>query len=200
MSTATYIIWYSSVFSPLIPLVFSFNRLFLYQKVILLFIAISFGTDLFTTFIFKQGNYTILYAYGLVESLILIWFYKIAFGLHKKWFKFIIAVFSSLYLSILFRFELGEFNSYSRSLESLVMIFLCCLLFYRFYSKEEDIFLDKSPLFWFNIAILVYFSGSFFSFLLSKLILKDQLASWAIHNISNIFKNLIIAIGLWKVK
>lgn len=200
MSIETYIIWYGSVFSPLIPLLFSFKRLFLYQKVIILFIAVSFGTDLLTTFIFKQGNYPILYVYGLVESIILIWFYKMALGLHKNRFKLIIAVFSSLYLSILFRFELGEFNSYSRSLESLVMIFLCCLLFYRFYSKEEDIFLDKSPLFWFNIAILVYFSGSFFSFLMSKLILNDKLASWAVHNISNIFKNLIIAIGLWKVK
>jgi hypothetical protein len=72
-------------------------------------------------------------------------------------------------------------------------------LFYQFYKEENDIFIDQSPLFWMNIAILTYFSGAFFSFILSKEILSGPLP-WMLHNVCNALKNILFSIALWKIR
>ncbi|MGK7392690.1 MAG: hypothetical protein ACNS60_20210 [Candidatus Cyclobacteriaceae bacterium M2_1C_046] len=202
MDNWDYFFWYGSVFSPIIPLFFAViqaKKLEKYQKIIVLFIATSFAADLISLYIIKGTNYNFLHGYGLVEALILFWFYSVVLEKSKKWLFALAFAFCVFYLWDSVFLEIQQFNAIGRSVESVVFIFLSLMLLYQFYHKEDDIFLDRSPMFWFNVAILFYFSGAFFSFILSKVILSSSL-SWKFHNTSNMLKNLLLAVGLWNVK
>jgi len=200
MSYWDYIITYGSVFSPVIPLIFVRRWKTNYLKIITIFIIVSFATDLsFASILRGETNYVLLQLYGLIETFILVVFYSSVLDIKRKWFVLIGTVFSLFYISDSLWFEADQFNTIGRSVESLIMIVLSLSLFYQFFTKEDDIFLEKSPLLWINIGILIYFSGALFSFVMSSVILSTKL-SWIFHNISNILKNVFIAIGLWRAK
>lgn len=190
---------YGSIFSPIIPLLFVWKRLNLYQIVIVTFIVLSFSTDLLTVFVIKGYNLHYIRAWGFVEALLLFLFYSIVLDRSKKWITALTIVFVVLYLFDSFWLKSYEFNTLGRSIECFIFIVLSVLLFYQFFRKEDDIFIEHSPLFWINIAILAYFSGAFFSYVLSNMLLVDSI-TWIFHNISNILKNLLLAVGLWKVR
>ncbi|PWL30232.1 hypothetical protein [uncultured Roseivirga sp.] len=194
-----YIFIYSSTFSPVIPIVIflsrRYNGLF---RIIISFVIASFSSDLISIFLVRGTNYPFLHGYGWVEALILFLFFYYVFD-KSRWVIYTALVYSIYYLINSTFIEANTFNTLGRSTECLIIIFLSLRLFYQFFIKEEDIFLEQSPLFWINVGLLTYFSGAFFTFVLSKYILTDE-PLWILHNISNILKNILIAIGLWKVK
>jgi hypothetical protein len=198
MTNWDYFFIYVSVFSPLIPLMFLLKGKYNGSLwIIVLFIVASFLSDLIATFLINCTNYRFLHGYGLIEALLLFWFYYQVLEV-KKWIPYLTLAFSMFYLVNSIWFEVGVFNTIGRSVECLIMIFLALNLFYQFFKKEEDIFIEKSPLFWVNIGLLTYFSGAFFTFIFSKYILTDT-PFWILHNVSNVLKNMFLAIGLWKV-
>lgn len=190
-----------SVYSALIPLsVLLKKRCDQSLWPIVTLIVLAFVSDIISFYLIKGSNYSFLQVYGGIEILLLLYFY------HKKSeFKKTVLVIGTLlavlYLLNSFILENGKFNTIGRSLESIVFLFLAMKLFYQFFRKEEDIFLDKSPVFWINVGILVYFSGAFFTFIFSEYILDPRtVPMWRLHNSSNFLKNLFFAIALWKVK
>jgi hypothetical protein len=190
-----------SIFSPLVPLlivVLRRKKLARYQAVIVIFVTVSFLTDLFSTYIMRGGNYYLLHGYGLLESAILIYFYYLVLKESKKVTAIVGAAFLAFYVVNSLTWEYRVFNTYGSTMECLLMIGFAMALFFQFYKEEEDIFIDQSPLFWMNIGILVYFSGAFFSFILSREILSGPM-TWMLHNLCNVLKNLLFAIALWKV-
>jgi hypothetical protein len=205
MTLTDKIITYGSVFSPMIPLLFCWKKkLSRYQIVIILFITFSFTSDLYCTFLHRwifghSVNTPFLHAYGLIEALILIYFYSLILKPINKWLLPVAIIFSLAYLLDSFYLEYGGFNAYGRSLECVLIITFSLMLFFEFYNNEVDIFIDRSPLFWINVALITYFSGALFSFLLSKKILSGPLP-WVPHNISNILKNIILGVAVWRIK
>ncbi|GHE74507.1 hypothetical protein [Roseivirga thermotolerans] len=198
MNNWDYIFIYSSVFSPLIPI-----GIYLTQKhndrfkVIMLFVFVSFASDLLSIYVVKGSNYLFLHAYGLVEAMLLfLFFYKVLEN--RRWIPFLAVCYGIYYTINSLLFEMGMFNTIGRSIECLLIIFLCLRLFYQFFHNEEDLFLEKSPLFWITVGLLTYFSGAFLTFVFSRYILVDE-PLWILHNISNVLKNTFIAIGLWKM-
>ncbi len=200
MNLWEYFISYGSTFSPVLAFIFFQKWKVRYLYGIALFVLISFLTDVLFGFILVgKPNYFILQLYGIFEALLLFLFYGIVLEKSKKWIIVIGIVFTLFYIYDAIWIEPDQFNTIGRSVESFIMIVLSLTLFYQFFRKEDDIFLDKSPLFWINIGILIYFSGALFSFVMSSVILTSKL-SWVFHNISNILKNVFIAIGLWRAK
>jgi len=198
MTKTDYFFWYGSIFSPLLPLLFSMKRLNRYQSVIVVFILLSFSADLISRYLISR-NYSFLHLYGLLEALVLLYFFSLVIERSKRLILGVAIVFSAVYIVNSLYWEVNTFNMFGRSLECLIMISLSFVLFYQFYNREDDIFIDRSPIFWINIAILVYFSGAFFSFVLSREILSGKMP-WVLHNASNMFKNILLAVGLWKVQ
>ncbi|HEY3402057.1 MAG TPA: hypothetical protein VGK59_01655 [Ohtaekwangia sp.] len=199
MTWVDYLLWYGSIFSPLLPLGFSWKKLLPYQLIIVLFVSASFITDISTHYWIPGRNYWALHVYGFIEAALLLYFYSRVLNRIKIWIYVVTIFYLAFYLINSFLWERNEFNTYARTVEAVIMIILAILLFYKFYQDEEDIFIDRSPLFWMNIAILTYFSGAFFSFILSHEILLGTMMSWRLHNLSNILKNILLAIALWKV-
>jgi hypothetical protein len=190
---------YGSIFSAAIPLLFAMKKLNRYQTVILLVITVSFLTDLTTWYVIKGRNYLFLHVYGILEALLLLYFYSLVLTKSRMTIYGVAIAYSVFYFLNSMWWEFGAFNTYARSIECLIMIGLSLALFYQFYNEEDDIFIDQSPLFWINIAVLTYFSGAFFSFILSKEILSGPLP-WMLHNVCNALKNILFAIGLWKIR
>ncbi len=93
-----------------------------------------------------------------------------------------------------------NFNSFSRPLASFILIFLSLCFFQKTLKELKIKSLDKEPLFWVNIGVLIYFSGSLFIFLFTNYIKASNdalLTLWGIHAIFNIILNISYSIALW---
>ena len=204
-----YFLAYSSIFSPLIPLIIVgivVKKLRQTEyKIITTLIICSFFSDVISGIFIEGNNYLILFFYGLIEFITLLLFFNFALKMKNRITQIIILVYVLYYfLNSIFIEGFFEFNTYARSVESLIMISMCLFYFYNIYTNELNIYIEKSPSFWIVIGVLFYFSGALFSFILSSDILSKSpdrfYNSWALHNLANILKNILFAIGLWKVR
>jgi hypothetical protein len=201
---------YGSVLSPVLPLVTAWTKrkgLDRTFSILIILIAVAFLSDVVNIiFAFLHlNNLPIAHAYGLLEGILLIKFFDSLLGWKKSTWTLVAVTYTLLYLAdSIFLESIFSFNAWSRSVEALLMIALCVMAFRMFYDKEEDIFIEKSPHFWMVIGILTYFSGALFSFLLSTDMLSQSserfYGSWMLHNFSNLLKNVIFTIGLWRIR
>lgn len=198
-----YFFAYLSIFSPLLPLLtLTVRKVDSTIRWVVLFVILSFLSDLINLIIIKMdliegNNYFMYKIYGFLETaVLLVFYYKV---LDKKRLVWMLgSIFLVFYLVDVIYIEPDSFHAFGRSVQSILLIFYSLMLFLQFFQKEEDIFLDRKPVFWVNVGLMVYFSGAFFSFMLSNYLLNSPQYIWAFHNFSNFLKNLLIGIGIWK--
>jgi hypothetical protein len=93
-----------------------------------------------------------------------------------------------------------QFPSLPITGQSILFIFLALLYFYQLLHQPAVFAIEKQPLFWINAAVLIYFSGNLFLFMLQNWLNRmqqpDYTSYWAIHSVVNIFANLLYAVGL----
>ncbi len=84
----------------------------------------------------------------------------------------------------------------------MTFIGLAVVFFYRLMKDLPALEIQRLRMFWINTAILIYFSGNLFLFIFNDYlvsVLKNNLeVYWSFHNLLNIAKNLLFAIGLWQ--
>ena len=195
---------YGSNFFALIPLVVS---IIIYKKnldrkyfIIIMLVIISLSSDMISFFFgWVYGlNYSIMNLYILFEILLVGYFFYLNLDIKKVVLTFTcISLFTFLYLILYI-----NFNSYYGlflAVNSHINIFWCIWLFYQFFKEEKEFYIERSPVFWINIGLLTYFSGALFTFILSTQILNSPLPYSFLH-VANILKNILFAIGLWKVR
>jgi len=97
------------------------------------------------------------------------------------------------------------FNSNSFTISSIVFIIYSILFSYKLLVDLPYPQLEKQLMFWFNSAVLMYFSCNLFVFTTVSYLIESKsdqlLLSWAFHNGFNILKNMVFAIALavaWK--
>jgi hypothetical protein len=97
--------------------------------------------------------------------------------------------------------NIASMNTIPRFINSILLIVLSMLFFYKIFIDMKIFPLGSHPMFWINTGILIYFSGTLFLFIFSNSLMEqsDQTywESWIIHSILNILLNLFFAIGLW---
>lgn len=100
--------------------------------------------------------------------------------------------------------EGSGFNANTYMVAALIMLVVSLLYYYQLLTSLEVPFLLKSPHFWINSGVLLYFSGSFFVFMFAGLILsiefKPEFEYWNITALLNITFRIILAISFWLVK
>jgi hypothetical protein len=153
----------------------------------------------------KISTIPIIQVYGLLEIILLVRFFSLHLPSYRQTITYALYGIVAFYLIDIFLITgIKQFNAYSKSGEAALMIALCVLYFYKIFKDETDIFIDSNPPFWFVIGILVYFSGAFFSFLLSTDILSTSpdwfYGSWVLHNSVNTVKNIIFTFALWQLR
>jgi hypothetical protein len=153
----------------------------------------------------KKNNLPLLHVYTVVEFLLLLRFY---FLLLQDFFPrlfFYILGFAFPLLSILdslFVENIFSFNTYSRSVEALIFIFLSVSWFVKSVSRIGNNESDIRPLHFITSGFLIYFAGSvvLFSFrdIISQFTRRFLMNVWSIHTLLLVILYILISIGLWK--
>ena len=150
------------------------------------------------------NNLWIINFYELVLGLGSILFFYHVDTRYFRLLKSLSIIFTIIFLSSWFLpvDKIGDLNGLGMVLESLVLIFVSILFFYRTYLKADEVFIEKSPEFLIVAGILFYFSGALFTFLLWADILSQSpnelYHSWVLHNCANILKNLLFVFAFVK--
>lgn len=93
-------------------------------------------------------------------------------------------------------------NSYTRAAGGFVVIILCLYYFYFLLQNLPMQKISQLPMFWINIGLLTYHSGTFVLFIFTDYlinVMKDNLLYyWGFHNLLGIIQFVFILTGLWK--
>jgi hypothetical protein len=173
-------------------------------KVLGIFFAISSCLKLFTliTAIKSINNMPAFHLLAIVEVCFLFTFYnQVSFRSPRYATVLISLILLNLLNSIVIQGPF-QFNSYAWSFNTLFLL-LCGLLYlYNLYQGIENIKLERNPTFAINAGLMIYFSGSLFTYVLGWDILSGDPKgffhnAWIIQCISNISKNIIVSYGIW---
>src|SRR5688572_21354148 len=101
----------------------------------------------------------------------------------------------------LFFQSLKEFNSNVTFIESLLLIILSILYFYKLLRDLEHRKLEREPMFWINMSVLTYFSGALLLFHVANELISfpegERAAIWGTHALFNIVHYLLYGMALW---
>ncbi len=142
------------------------------------------------------NTYPINNLFSLAQSIMLLFIYREAFSWPRKPVFFAAGIYTILFLLNYFLIQTPyKLNSYSYTISGL-MLLVASLLYFRFLLKNlPEPFVHRSPLIWINIAVLIYFGGNLFLFMLYNYFVS---AIWILHNILNITKNVLFFIAIWQ--
>ncbi|GAB3996297.1 hypothetical protein GCM10028807_38490 [Spirosoma daeguense] len=150
-------------------------------------------------------NLFLLHLYTPIEFNIIALFYRRFFSnFYPKWLVIaLLLIFNSfVILNVLFVQPLTVFNTYSRGLESLMVIGLAVLCFYKMLTELDVKHPETYPVFWINTGFLLYFAGSLILFVLANITIEQpnqslSLMSWGLHSCLFVLMHLAIGLGLW---
>lgn len=104
-------------------------------------------------------------------------------------------------ISLLFLSKATKSLVRSNAVDGLVLIVVSILFFYKLLSELKVVSIHRLPVLWISFATLFYYSGNLFVFLAATYLETDQdylSVFWILHNVLNIIKNVLFAIGLWQ--
>jgi hypothetical protein len=175
-------------------------------KIIFAFLLLSFFSDIISTIINLNGKSTFwwLNIYTILEFFVFGLFYAWLFRKSSKDSRIlvvsslILGIISIVFLTIFQGFS-NRMDSISLAIEATLFIFISVGYFYVMLNKMEFDNTFYNPIFWINSGILIYFSGSFFSFMFSA-VKYPKFGIWVIHNAVHVIFMLFILVGFWKVR
>lgn len=197
----------TALLSTLFPIsigLINYKRIARTGRPILAISLLSFCCDILSYIwaLYFRNNYWIIHFFIIAQLLFLCVFYFEFLG-RQKYTIILGILFALYYLFELYILGIRQINSLTISLECIFFIIYGIIGYYYLFQQQQYFFIDKSPEFWYNTAIVCYFSGALFSWsMFSYLHHQDGSGAgiWAFHNIANILKNILFAIGLWKVR
>ena len=136
-------------------------------KPIIFILLISFVTEIINTILVHSNinNMLVFNIYGLIEALLITEFYKRFLNqFHRSTIHLILMIlFTVLFIYNAFlSHKLKNIDNISTSIESITFILYPLISFYLILKNLVFENLFKTPFFWFNTAILFYFSGNLF--------------------------------------
>lgn len=196
----------------LVPLFLAFKNFKSYShqlKTVSLYLLLSAITQAVSFAFWKAGinNFPILHIYTVLEYLLLLWFYsQILRGfIGDKAFVALFIVFPVFsIINSLFVEDIYTYNTYARSIEALIFIFLSISWFVKIVAEDEATREQGVAVNYISAGLLIYFASSITLFAYNsyieemKIVLRTNV--WLIHTVLVTQLYILIAIGLWKVK
>ena len=174
-----------------------------------LYLMLNFITEIFSKLLFRLHieNLFLLHIYTLLEFITWSLFFRQLF-LNKKWvqkifFWFMGCVSILIIANTLFLEPINGFNSNAKTLVQLILIGYAIFYFFNAFGKidlRQNLARATSII---NFAVIIYYSGSLFIFMVSKLLADQNVADnhqygyWAINAMLNLIFQILILIGLW---
>ena len=209
ITTILKILLYTGIFSTLLPLVF----FLLFKKngkkeslrVILFYILyciVHEGMSFYLQSI-QSINFTyLLYVFTIVEYSFFCYFIYLVLNKNKLrkaipfiWIGFLLfALIDLFYVN-----DGGGFDSFTSGIESIIILLLCAYYLFSQIRSSNSLLIYSTFDFWVVITFLIYFSGTFFLYLMADKMSKNlnfqQL--YFIINISfNILKNILLSVAM----
>jgi hypothetical protein len=152
-----------------------------------------------------QGtNLFILSIDTLLEFTLLAWVYRraLAPSTTSRWLGAVVVVFAlGSLLTYLQPASFIRFNTLQRFVESLLVLSLTIQYFIKVIRELVIIRLERDPMFWVSVGLLVYFSSNVFIFISSNYVVQRSEALsmklWIIHAILYMVLNSFYAVALW---
>lgn len=163
---------YTSSYSILVPLLASLflmkqsgrtGRIFRVVFLYVVFIAIVEALGVLSVSLWSGSNMWISYAYVPIEYILLAWIYYMSFeqkeirsGIIISVIVFLLVCMAEAYLAA----GSHNFNSYSRVVESTLMIALALLYLFVLYKDLNYVYLEQDPLFVLSCGVMIFFAGT----------------------------------------
>ena len=152
----------------------------------------------------QKPNLFLLPLDTLVEFGALAWMYRRVLwpSALSRWLPAVVAVFSlASLLSYANPASLYQFNTGQRFVESLLVLGLVLVYFYRVLRELVVVHLEREPIFWVSVGLLLYFAGNVFIFVSSNYVLQHSPALssrlWYIHSMLYIMLFGLYTWALW---
>ncbi|MBU6158138.1 MAG: hypothetical protein KGP35_03810 [Bacteroidetes bacterium] len=153
------------------------------------------------TFYFKEYSLIFNSFYIPIEFLLISYFFLKAVqnSVYQNFIKLISFLFIGVFITKSILFPSNDFDSIINGIESIIIIFFSISFFYETLKSPDRIFIDKDPFFWGISGFFLFFSISFFVFLLRQTYWDrpDFFFQYIyIHALSGILRNVICSIAL----
>jgi len=182
-----------------------FQLLFIQPFVWLIFLASIFEFIAFK----KQWETPYWYRFFILIDFLLL-FYFFFFTLKKKYklfFYSFLASFLLLYLYLIMMWDVKDSlrtDFYLTTFETLFVFIASILWFITVFSELKEPSLLHAPNYYFIAGFILYYSGTFFLFLVSDFMIKnvesDFLSYWNANILFNVLLRTLIMIGIWKAR
>jgi len=183
-----------------------FRKLSFDQRILLCLLACTLVAEAVSVLLwhFKMNNNFVYHVYSVFEVFFLGTLYirnlqGLLPAVYLKACIGLLGVFAMV--NTLFFQSLKEFNSNVTFVESLLLIILSTLYFYKLLRDLEHRKLEREPMFWINMSVLTYFSGALLLFHVANELLslpeEERAAIWGTHALFNIIHYLLYGIALW---
>lgn len=156
----------------------------------------------------KQSTFILFNTYYAVLFFLLTWFYYEVLFINTR--RVIVWIGLAIYLQsfILITIYVQSFSGYQTLMwviTAIIMIIYSISYFFYSFSTIPAANIFSYTFIWINIGVLIYFCLNLFLFILGNHVLTklDQEMSvliWSFHNVNNIIKNILFAIGIYFYK
>ena len=199
----------ASVLLPIVTAVVRYGSLDKPQKVIFFYLIFAGLVDeIASQMAFHHiANLWLLHVYTAIETVLLLWFYKLVLSdkLVRKGIVAVMALFPLLCAAnIVWGQGIMRYNTYTRPLEALMLIFLGIAYFFESSHAASDVkTASQRSLSWLNVGMLLYFSVAFFFFIFSNFLQQGTAFSYFIlvcHATFVLVMYLFFTIGFLKCR
>jgi hypothetical protein len=154
----------------------------------------------------RINNLWLLHIYTAVETVMLLWFYRLILQsrIIRRVIPFLMVFFPLLCLANgLWWQSMWKFNTYTRPLEALLLIFMGLAYFLENSHEPDQQEGARVPTTWMNVGLLMYFSLSFFIFIFSNYLKQGQAFNTVIvvlHATFALIMYILFTVGFYKCK
>lgn len=207
-SNFTEIIRYASIFSIAIPIftfVINLKDVSIHGKIIAGLLVLSAMSDFLANYFFQNGkSVELLYnIYSAIQFGLLSWYYYESLFRHK--YKNLLSVGSIIYalsflLITIFVQDIFHYQNMLWAISGAILI-VYGVKYFAHLMRNFGYWGDQGgSAAWFNMAVFSYFCFNLGLFVMSEYIFsrvdsEATLTIWSIHNMANIFKNVMFAVG-----
>jgi hypothetical protein len=95
-------------------------------------------------------------------------------------------------------------NTYTNTALALIFIVAAIAYFYKLMAELPFQNVFQIPMFWVNVAILIYFAGNLFVFIVTEYLSNQMVEKvtlvWTVHNFLGILKNVLFGVGFYQAR
>jgi len=200
------IVAHASSLSALAPLALSFRApVPLETKFLRVLLAGSCVFDLTSLLMALRGfnTYPIANLFFLFQAVVLMLLYYRKYSPSRLYLR----IFGSMYITyfaVNYVVLQGPkvLSTYSIPVSGLILMAVALSYFVYLLRNLPEVFVHRMPLVWISIAVLIYYAGNLFLFIMNNYFSLGsegtQRVMWIIHNSLNITKNTLFLVAIWQ--